>query len=384
MNSAGIATLTYSFPTPGTDSLVAAFGGSGNFSASTSPPAQVSVLINTSATSLTAAPNPALAFQSTMLVAHVTSPSGSLFGATASGTVNFFDGATNLGTASLNSSTTATLSINAFQAGPHSLTAVYAGNVAFAASASPTYALTVHPLPTATMLTGGPNPAALGAPVTFTASVSAPVTPTGSVAFYDGSTALGTSSLDAKGNTAFTTSSLALGTHTIMASYSASQNFAASSSSVFNETVVAFIGDFSITAAPGARTLYTGEAAQYTIALSASGGWNQSVGLTCGSLPANTTCIFTASTILAANGASGLTIQTTAPAHVAAERSSIPRPEQTGMAIAAAALIIVPFRRRRPGARWLLAILAALGALSGCGAGSGFRRHSAGHLRHHR
>ena len=323
VNSAGVATVSYAFSTPGMESVVATYSGSGNFGSSTSPPIPASVLINTSAISLTASPNPALAFQSTTVAAHVTSPSGAPFGAKASGSVTFYDGATNLGTEALDSRSIATIAVDTFQAGPHSLTAVYAGGVAFAASTSRALTLTLNPSPTTTTVSAIPNPAALGSPITFTATVSALTTPaTGTVTFFDGEKMLGANSLDAKGNTAFTTSSLALGTHTITASYSASQDFAASTSAILDETIVAFIGDFSIASGPSARTIYTGEAASYDVALTSSGGWNQPVTLTCAGLPTNTTCTFSQTTIPDAVGASTLTIQTAAPAHVGSKQSS--------------------------------------------------------------
>ena len=104
--------------------------------------------------------------------------------------------------------------------------------------------------------------------------------------------------------------------------------------------------------------------------LSPSGGWNQSVALTCAGLPANTTCTFTPATIPEASGASELTVQTTAPAHVGSKQSSNMRwPEQTGIAVVAAALLVIPYRRRRFDARWMLALLITFGVLSGCGAG---------------
>ncbi len=61
-------------------------------------------------------------------------------------------------------------------------------------------------------------------------------TPTGSVAFYDGSTQLGTATLDANATAAFTTTTLQAGSHTVTAVYSGDTTFASSTSSL-TETI---------------------------------------------------------------------------------------------------------------------------------------------------
>jgi fibronectin type 3 domain-containing protein len=93
---------------------------------------------------------------------------------------------------------------------------------------------------TATALASSANPAAVGAPVTFTAQVSsAGGAPAGSVQFFDGSTLLATVSLDGTGAAAYTTSALATGTHPITAAYGATTGFLASTSSAVSQTVTA-------------------------------------------------------------------------------------------------------------------------------------------------
>ena len=62
----------------------------------------------------------------------------------ATGTVVFFDGASSLGTASLNGSSQASVSTSALTLGSHSITGVYAGNAGFNGSISPTLTQTVN------------------------------------------------------------------------------------------------------------------------------------------------------------------------------------------------------------------------------------------------
>jgi len=84
---------------------------------------------------------------------------------------------------------------------------------------------------TTTSLGSSVNPVASGKVVKFSATVTATSgTPTGSVAFYDGGTALGTSSLSG-GTATFSTAKLAGGSHSITATFLGSTYFVASSPS---------------------------------------------------------------------------------------------------------------------------------------------------------
>ena len=79
--------------------------------------------------------------------------------------------------------------------------------------------VTILPATTTTLaLTGGSTPADPGTPLTFTATVSGS-SPTGNVAFYDGTTLLGSTALNGSYQAAFTTGSLVIGSHGITAQY---------------------------------------------------------------------------------------------------------------------------------------------------------------------
>ena len=82
---------------------------------------------------------------------------------------------------------------------------------------------------TALALTAGSSPSDPGAPLTFTSAVSG-VAPTGNVAFYSGTSLLGTSALNGSFQATFTTSSLAIGPHAITAVYLGNSSNAPSSS----------------------------------------------------------------------------------------------------------------------------------------------------------
>jgi len=78
-------------------------------------------------------------------------------------------------------------------------------------------------------------------PVTFTATVlpTSPGagTPTGTVTFYDGSTVLGTETLNGSGQATLTITWKTTGTHNIKVKYSGDLNFDTITSSVMTETV---------------------------------------------------------------------------------------------------------------------------------------------------
>lgn len=350
LNSSGTATLTYAFPASGNQAVTANYIGDVNFSPSNSVPYPVDVLINDSEAALAVSPIPVFAQHTTTLTATLSSISASAFGAEPYGTVNFLDGATLLGSATLNASGVATLAYTFTQLGNQNLVAVYPGNVAFQPSQSASQPIAVQPSPTATALASNINPQEIGSPVTFTATVTAPgatAIPGGTVTFLDGVTSLGTVTLDSTGSAAFTTSSLALGQNSITASFaSASPDYQSSNSPVLIETIVIALGDFTITASPTSQSVYTGQATHViTVTLASSGGWDRDVTLSCSQLPANATCTFATITVPKASGVSQLVVQTTAPSQAASSpsASNLGWPLGAKYALAALALILIPF-----------------------------------------
>jgi hypothetical protein len=153
------------------------------------------------------------------------------------GSVQFFDGATLLGTVALAGST-ATFTTSALAVGTHPITAVYGGDVNDPGSTSSQVSQVVNAAgagATTTGLVSSLNPSLFGQTVTFTATVSG-TSPTGSVQFREGATVLATVPLSG-GSAAFTTSALSVGTHPIIAVYSGDADDAASTSPTVNQVV---------------------------------------------------------------------------------------------------------------------------------------------------
>src|ERR1700675_318852 len=151
-------------------------------------------------------------------------------------TVTFMKGTTVLGTGSL-SGGSASFTTSTLKTGTYSITAAYGGDANFAASKSKVTQI-VSKATTTTTLSSSQNPSNLGQSVTFTASVTPQFTGTvtATVTFYDGTTALKSSSISG-GVAKFTTSTLTHGAHTITATYNGNVNFDSSSSSAVTQTV---------------------------------------------------------------------------------------------------------------------------------------------------
>src|SRR5262249_48949057 len=129
----GSAQLTTSTLAVGAQTLTAIYSGDTDFTGSTSNSVGFTVTQTITTTTLTGSPHPSTFCQSIPLPATVMpTPAG---GASL-GTVDFFNGATNIGTGTVNASGVATLTTSALPAGTLSLTAVYAGNANFAGSTS--------------------------------------------------------------------------------------------------------------------------------------------------------------------------------------------------------------------------------------------------------
>jgi hypothetical protein len=207
--------------------------------------------------------NPSLVGQSVTFTASVT-PSA------ATGTVQFFDGGTLLGSASL-ASGVASFATAALAKGGHSISAAYSGDASDAAASSGTLNQVVK-ASSSVALSSNQNPSSVGQAVTFTASVS-PAAATGTVQFLDGSTVLGTVNVSS-GTAALSTSSLSAGAHSITTSYSGDAFDTAATSGVLSQTVNA-----PAPAAPSNLTATAAGSSQINLAWTASptGGVTYSV-----------------------------------------------------------------------------------------------------------
>ena len=164
------------------------------------------------------APQAALASDPVTLVATVAAVGG---GYAPSGTVEFVDNGSDLGTATLNSVGTATLTLPPLSIGTYSLTATYEPSAdspyAEGQTASPS-SLQVIASPTSISLSA-PGVAWSAGPLTIMAIVGGGAGLSGTVQFVDGDIPLGSAPIGPGGTATLTLASLAIGTHRVTAAF---------------------------------------------------------------------------------------------------------------------------------------------------------------------
>ncbi|HLW54739.1 MAG TPA: Ig-like domain repeat protein [Candidatus Angelobacter sp.] len=232
--SNGTASFTTSSLALGTQTITARYTGDNQHSAVVSPALTQNIVKGNSsiAVALTGGTNPALVGDTLTFTATVAP-------AAATGTVVFFDGATEIsGSLPLNAgSVSFTTSTLAF--GTHSISAQYTSDNNYNGSTSSPWVQTVNnpkaDTSVAVALLTGTNPSMFGSTLTFSATVSSS-SATGTVTFFDGSVPLSSAPLSS-GTASFTTSILGAGSHSITAQYSGDANFNGSTSAAFIENV---------------------------------------------------------------------------------------------------------------------------------------------------
>jgi hypothetical protein len=138
----GVATFTTSSLTTGSHSITAVYGGDGNNTTSTSAALTQTVNQAATSTSLVSSLNPSAPGQAVTFTATVT-------GASPTGTVQFMDSASNLGSAVTLAGGVASFTTSSLTTGGHSITAVYNGDSNNATSTSAVLTQTVNIVPNA-------------------------------------------------------------------------------------------------------------------------------------------------------------------------------------------------------------------------------------------
>ncbi len=229
LDANGKATFTTSILSVGSHAIQVSYGGDANFTASTGNLTQTVNQADPSTTVSVASTAPSAVFgQSLTFTASVTSSTPGV--GVPTGNVTFVDGSTILGTVALDATGEVTFITSTIAAGSHTIQASYSGDAAFAASSS-SMTQTVNPASTSTAAISSASPSLVGQSVTFTATVidAMSAMPTGNVTFFDGTTTIGTGTLDSTGHAKLNTSALAVGIHTIKVLFGGSASFSASS-----------------------------------------------------------------------------------------------------------------------------------------------------------
>ncbi len=236
----GVATYTFAFPTAGSFPVTATYAGDATHASASATVTQVVTAGSATSTSITSSPNPANVGQPVTFVLSVSNTSGN--GQIPTGSITVSDGSTVLATLPLTAGPTgnggATYTTSTLAAGSHTITATYVPTGAFAAS-SASLVQVINGQGTATLLTASPNPVQALAPVNLLVTVTAAgVTPSGTVTFFDGTTPLGSQTLDANGSATFTATFTSAGVHPLHATYTSTSSLAPGTSNTVSETVL--------------------------------------------------------------------------------------------------------------------------------------------------
>jgi uncharacterized protein (TIGR03118 family) len=196
--------------------------------------------------------------------------------------------------------------------GSHAITVRYSGDASFLASSSRTE-LQVLGL-TTTLALAAPATAAPNSTVILTATIaSTGGVPTGQILFLDGTTGLGTASLDDSGVATLRVNTLAVGVHSLSVSYSGDEKFSASTSAAVTLTVAN--PDFSFNAIPATATVIAGQSTQFMLTVTPTGGFANNVTFSCSPV-AGITCAFAPAAINPANGIANTTLTVTTSSSV--------------------------------------------------------------------
>jgi hypothetical protein len=300
--ASGSASYSTSTLSQGSHSITAVYSGDSTYGTSTSTALTQTISAGSKASTtaaVTSSLNPSTVGASVTLTAAVASSTSG----TITGTVQFYDGSTAIGTPVTVASGAAQYSTTALSVGSHAITATYSGDSTYATSTSLALTQTVNSTTksaTTTAVNSSLNPSTVGANVTFTAIVisSTAGAITGTVQFYDGGTALGSPVTVASGSAMYSSSALAQGSHTITATYSGDANYQTSTSPAITQIVNASTnGDFSVSVTPSSLTIPAGHSGSFNVAVAPVNGSTQTVSLSCTGLPANAQCSFATNSV---------------------------------------------------------------------------------------
>lgn len=238
--SAGTGTFRYSGLAAGQHSITAVYNGTYVFDTSSSSALPITVIPKPSSIALNLSTSNSLWASDVTLTAALT-PS------LATGSVQFFDGNTPIGSAISNNGL-ASLVVNSLDVGTHSITARYPGDNTYAAAVSTAHALVITQAASLVGLTLSKTTAEYGQQVDLTANLS-PSLATGTVVFRDDTTELGRIDLT-NGRAMLSLTSLALGSHPITVEYLGTPNLTGSSSAVQNLVIQQASTSLALVATP--------------------------------------------------------------------------------------------------------------------------------------
>ena len=381
----------------GTHSIVAASPASASFLASASGPVSVTVAKAPVLVSLTPDHTTPPLNTTVNLLATVNNIFG--YQAPLTGTVDFYDGNTRIGSGTLAAKADTlgafdvTVPVKFASLGLHTLVAKYEGDANDLANSSGIVNVTVSGLSSSSITAYGPTFGLAQTATQITAFVTGDgngPAPTGTVTFVDASANqgkganIGTAPVGANGVVTFSASSLAGGTRYIYATYGGDANYTGSRSQSFPIVV----GDFTLAASPGSVSATAGQSTgKITLTYNGTADFSQyltgtpygsgGVTLACSGLPTGAACVFASTNIVPAVNQNGTTTGTTTVT-ISTEgptlQASVTRGRGGALPAALAGMLglglpLVLRRRRFRTSLLGLAILAFAAGMNGCGGG---------------
>ena len=263
LDSAGKATYSTGSLSIATHTITTSYGGNSTFATSVSSAVTVTVKPPVpTTTTLTASPVTVTPGSNVLFTVSVAGSGG-----TPSGNFTILEGNIILYTGVLDNDGQAFFSITSLAIGNHLITTSYAGDATFATSTSAAVSVVVKNLTTTTTVLNASNfSPTVGTAVTITSNTTGTgAAVTGTVSFKEGSTVLGTGTIDGNGNASITTSTLTVGTHSILATFAGSATFSTSTSATITITVKAAIAASSAALTASATTVTTGQGITFTL-----------------------------------------------------------------------------------------------------------------------
>jgi hypothetical protein len=276
----------------------------------------------------------------------------------------FYEGAVNVGTASLSANGTfASLSLSNVTPGSHVYTAMFPGDANYQPLPFGSVIVTAaSPAATATTLATGSLTTYTGANLSFTAAVQ-PVPDSGTLTFYNGSTIIATAQVDPLTGTASGTATVSSqAALALSASYGGSAAFLSSTSATQTLMVVQLV---TLSASPSSIALPAGATGTLTITVTPQAGFLGNVSLRCTSPSTNISCSISNPSLSLTTSAPTSSVVTISIAQNAGKLSQI-----SGSILLALVLPFMMTRKRREALAWLgfpVVISAILLGITACG-----------------
>ena len=299
-----------------------------------------------------------------------------------SGSMNFADGGTQIGTIALNNRAQGEVAncftpIACLTVGTHSITASYPNGDSSFNPSGPSNAISI------TIVKGNPTPFVL-APTTAAPGVAftlqtiigtglGTIVPTGTVQLMDGTTALGSPVTLSGGQASSQVTLNSAGTHSITAQYSGDGTYNMATSAA---SLIAVMAPFSFFGTVTSQTIAAGGTATYQVTLVASGGFSGQVSFTCTGAPSGSNCAVSPNpaTLSSTTTSVALTVTVSNTSNAQLKPGLL---KGLPFALAGVLAVMIAGFRKKP-RRYLFMFLALffVAAVSSCGGGGSTPRQS--------